>query len=556
MARNVPTLAHLIDALPVDADAPVVACAKADRTRAASIAITGLSEHSRRVQPGHLFIARPGTHTDGRRFVADAVAAGAAAVLTTADAPTDMAGPGVIVLRAADVPSAAAQLAEAYYDRPSAALSIIGVTGTNGKTTVAHLVRHLLAASKHHAPCGMIGTAGIDVGPARCVDAGSSVSASSTATSSAAALSHHRLTTPSCIDISRALRAMVDNGCRACAMECSSHGLAQQRTAGVTFDVAVFTNLSGDHQDYHVDMNAYAAAKAMLFAQLQSGAAAIINVDDPVAQVMIDAARSAGAIVQTCSLEQRPPQRADWQARVTRQHLSGTDVTVSGPDGASSAGWQAVPLSLPLLGVHNVMNVLQAIAVAHHLGVERDALRAACATITAPPGRFERVTAADDRFTVLVDFAHTDDGLDKALAALRPVVTASGRLHVVFGCGGEKDRTKRPRMARTALRWADSVIVTSDNPRHEDPDAIIDDIMAGVDPAHARDVQRIVDRRAAIDYVINDARPGDLILIAGKGDETEQVIGDDAQPFDDRVVAREALARLGSSRPTHVETAP
>lgn len=546
MARDVPTLAQLINSLPQHVGALRVTGATDAQRRAASVHITGLAEHSRRVEPGNLFIARPGTHTDGRQFIADAVAAGALAVLTTADAPVDLVGSDIVLLQTDDVPKVAAHLAAQFYGQPAAALSMIGVTGTNGKSTVAHLVRHLLNADTRNecSPCGMIGTVGVDLGPVRANAAG----ASTRSVGSGPPLSHHRLTTPSSVDLSRLLATMRSNGCRACVMECSSHGLAQDRVAGIAFDVAVFTNLSGDHQDYHADMNEYAAAKAKLFAMLPPDGAAVLNIDDPAAEVMRETATPTGAKVLECSLRN---ERADWHARVVRQHLTGTDLHITGP----GAAWRDAALTLPLLGEHNVMNALQALAVADHLGLDANGLMASLANVTAPPGRFERVTHADCPFTVLVDFAHTDDALDKALAALRPIVPTDGRLCVIFGCGGDKDRTKRPRMVGVALRWADRILVTSDNPRHEDPDSIISDIMTGVEPGRADDVIPIVDRRAAIDRAIQEARPGDLILIAGKGDETEQVIGDDARPFDDRVVAREALARLAATHPTHVETA-
>lgn len=479
------------------------------------VEISSIAEDSRQVRPGALFIARPGTKTDGRAFLADAVARGAVAVLSD---PT-LAIPGAkaqpLVIPAVDVPLAAAHLAERFHGNPSRALHLVGITGTNGKTTTAFLVQQLLGAAGTR--CGLIGTVLVDDGATR---------------------TPAELTTPSAIDLSVTLARMVANGCAAAAMECSSHALHQRRTAGLRFAVGMFTNLTGDHLDYHGSMEAYADAKAILFDGLDDSATAVVNVDDPASARMV---RTCRARVLRCSVRDS---RAEFFGHVDEIDPTGVALRLSAP-------WGMSRLHLPLTGVHNAMNALEAAAAAHALGVAGDTIVAALSRAKAPPGRLEPVTAVDDPFSILVDYAHTDDALDNVLRALRAVVPPSGRLRVVFGCGGDRDRTKRPRMAAVAARLADEIVVTSDNPRTEDPEAIVDEIMTGFDgdatAGHRRPnverVSRIVDRADAIEHVVGSARPGDVILIAGKGHEDYQIVGTVKRPFDDRIVAREALGR-------------
>lgn len=472
--------------------------------------IVGLAEDSRAVTPGVLFIARAGTKQDGRAFVADAIARGAAAVLTEGEgAEARASGSGeapVALLASADVPLASARIAERFFGNPSRALDLVGITGTNGKTTTAYLVQQFVKATGKR--CGLIGTVAIDDGL------------------------HSRsatLTTPDAISLSRALRQMVTNGCSACVMEASSHALVQKRTAGLEFAVGIFTNLTGDHLDYHGSMEAYAAAKAILFTGLSSTSTAIVNSDDPASVEML---RECRARVIRCSI--RDP------AAECFAHLDAL-----GPGFVSArwtTPWGVKLIRLPLTGLHNLMNAMQAAAGAWALGVAGEAIDAALERCTAPPGRLEPVTTADDPFAVLVDYAHTDDALDNVLRALRALVPPEGRLRVVFGCGGDRDRTKRPRMAAIACRHADEVIVTSDNPRTEDPAQIVEEILAGV-PADRRDrTQRCVDRGDAIRGAVHSLQPGDVLLIAGKGHEDYQIIGTTRRPFDDREVARTALA--------------
>lgn len=469
-------------------------------------AITAVVEDSRGATPGCLFIARGGTKADGRRFIADAVRAGAAAVLT--DDPASVPA-GAVILQADDVALAAAFLAERFAGEPSSKLRLIGVTGTNGKTTTTYLIRHLL--NRAGIRCGLIGTVQID-------DGASVIPAS--------------LTTPPAVEISSLLARMVANGCDACVMETSSHALHQRRVGGLRFIGGVFTNLTGDHLDYHGTMEEYAAAKAMLFENLPRDGFAVVNIDDPTADRMI--ARCAVRVI-SCSVNERD---ASCVARIGRQTIRDVEVSFLGQ-------WGGFEMRLPLVGRHNVMNALQAAAVGAAMDLDAATLAAGLSTCPAPPGRLEPVTKPDDDLTVLVDYAHTDDALRNVLSALRPLVPTGASLRVVFGCGGDRDRTKRPRMAAVAASLADDIIITSDNPRTEDPQAIIEEILTGVPGNHAAHVCAVVDRTQAIAAAIERSRPGDVVLIAGKGHEDYQIIGTTRRPFDDRLVAKAALAHHG-----------
>lgn len=486
-------LASLIDGLPIQLV-----------SGSADVDVRAVVEDSRQVSDGSLFVARSGLVHDGQGFIADAVAAGAVAVL--ADRAVQCGAAACLV--ADDVAYAAALLAERFSGDPSASLRLIGITGTNGKTTTSYLLHHLL----NHAGqrCGLIGTVHIDDGKA---------------------VQEAHLTTPPALSISPALARMVLNGCNACAMEVSSHALKQQRTAGLAFGVAIFTNISGDHLDYHPTIEDYIASKVMLFSGLPENGVAIVNTDDDCAEAML---RDCRANVLRCSLVD---QGATCFAEIEKQTITHVDVVFDGP-------WGRVPLRLPLCGTHNVMNALQAAAAAHVLGVDRFTLAEALAVAPAPPGRLEPVTQQGDPFAVYVDYAHTDDALENVLRALRRLIRQGGKLRVVFGCGGDRDRTKRPRMANVACQWADQVVITSDNPRTEDPQAIVDDVFAGVPGDKAEQVMCMVDRRQAIKAAIEQAQRDDVVLIAGKGHETYQIIGTQRCDFDDRRVAAEALANL------------
>lgn len=494
--------------------------------------VLGVTEDSRTVRPGWVFIARPGTRTDGRRFIPDAASAGAVAVLT--DASTPEARHDVPVITSDDPARDGAILAEAHAGSPSHALRLIGVTGTNGKSTVTSLISQLAAHSGTR--CGQIGTVETDTGtgptptPVVC-------------------------TTPAAERVSALLAEMVRNGCAAAAMEASSHALDQRRVAGVRFAAAVFTNLSGDHLDYHGTMAAYADAKAKLFENLTADTVAVVNAADPATDRML---RGCAARVVRCIVEEdhatahaAAPEAA--LARIERTDSSGTHLTLSGPP---TNPWGPIETTTRLLGTHNMMNLLQAFVVCvESLGLDPAQLADAVPLLRAPKGRLERVDTEADDLAVFIDFAHTDDALAAALRAARAATPTHARLWVLFGCGGNKDSVKRPRMGAVAAESADVVFLTSDNPRTEDPDAIISEIIAGVPSSRHADIRRDPDRHRAINAAIADAAPGDVIVIAGKGHEHEQVIPDGkggarSIPFDEHRIVRDALrARKAGARP-------
>lgn len=480
----------------------------------AGVRICDVTEDSRTVMPGSMFIARAGTKADGRAYILQAIASDAAAILTDASTPKPEHLGDVAWLTCADIPLAEAQIAERFYGRPSRGLTVIGATGTNGKTTTAHLIYAMLNASAQR--CGLIGTVMIDDG----------------------AVSVASMTTPPALELSLSLSRMVEAGYKAVAMEVSSHSLHQKRVAALEFDVAIFTNLTGDHLDYHGTMEAYAGAKAALFEMLGPQATAIVNADDPWHARMLSGCR---ARVLRCSVAGTTG--ADCTASAGAISLDGTPVVLNGP-------WGTIEGMVRLIGSYNTMNVLQAATAAWAAGLSRDEIALALPHLGAPPGRLERVCRsghASEAFGVFVDYAHTDDALAKVLGAVRPLARATGgRLRVVFGCGGDRDRTKRPRMARVACELADDVVITSDNPRTEQPAAIIRDILAGVDDPGRSNLHIDPDRRTAIFRAVELAQPGDVVVIAGKGHEDYQLLPDGAGGirrihFDDRQVAREAL---------------
>jgi UDP-N-acetylmuramoyl-L-alanyl-D-glutamate--2,6-diaminopimelate ligase len=479
---------------------PVRLISGSDRTR-----IELIVEDSRRAAPGSLFVARSGMRMDGRRFIGDAVQRGAVAILTD---DVEALPQGVVGLVCDDVAETSAHIIERFHGNPSRKLTLIGITGTNGKTTTSYLIHQLLNGAGIR--CGLIGTVQVDDG-------------------APGGLTPSNLTTPPAIELSRMLGTMVDHGCKACVMEASSHALHQQRAAGLHFTIGVFTNLTGDHLDYHQTMDAYFDAKAMLFEALVSDGTAIINMDDPAGASM---ATRTKAKVLSCSLSDAS---STCHARIGRQSLNSIEARFTGP-------WGTFEIPLPLVGAHNVINALQACAVCHALGLDVRAIKSGMSVCQAPPGRLEPITGPRDPYAVLVDYAHTDDALDNVLRGLKPIVPRGGKLRVIFGCGGDRDRTKRPRMARVACRWADEVIITSDNPRTEDPQAIIDETRAGVPPAHDDATMCMVDRETAIRTAIDRLGDGDILLIAGKGHEDYQIIGTTKRPFDDRKIAAAALA--------------
>jgi len=502
----------------------------------AGVRVCDLTEDSRTVVPGSMFVARRGLVADGLEHVAEAIEGGASVVLTAQeDTLTELWRTGdhrPLAWCVADDPAlAAALLAERFYGGASSRLSVVGVTGTNGKTTVTHLVRQLLRSSG--VRCGLIGGVEIDdgVGVAPAV-----------------------LTTPPAIEISRTLGVMVEAGCRAAAVEVSSHALSQHRVAGVRFRVAVFTNLTGDHQDYHGDMDRYADAKAKLFESLAPESLAVVHADDPAAARML---QSCKARVVRCTASERTGEsnaHERWaSARVLASGLDGLRLRLTGP-------WGSVTGRTGLVGAHNAMNLLQACAAAHELGLHAEDLAVALPRLRPASGRLDRVPSdAEGAPMVFVDFAHTDDALRRTLESVRTGMAASAkpgsRLWVVFGCGGDKDRTKRPRMGAAAAELADEVVVTSDNPRTESPGSIIDMILQGMpEPARGR-AHVHADRERAIRFAIESASPADVVVLAGKGHEREQILPDGRggvvrRAFDDREIARSALAaRAGRGEP-------
>lgn len=476
------------------------------RPRGASPRILDVTLDSRRVAPGGLFCAVRGESLDGSRFIPDAERRGAAAVLAADTVATELP-----LWVHPEARRAAGEAAATVYGNPSAHLDLAAVTGTNGKTTVAHLITHCLAHAGRRPAC--IGTTGYAVG-------GQTHAAPTT--------------TPDGPSLQRLLAEHLARGGDCGVLEASSHALVQERLAGLSVKVAVFTNISRDHLDYHASMEEYASAKELLFARLAPGSEAVINADDPQAPRMQRAAEEAGARVTTYSTKSR----ADLVASRWTVERQGIHLFLKG------MGFPEAGLTIPLLGQHNIENALAAAAAVVRLGASPlDAFKG-LATTTTPTGRLEFVQVPEGGrdVGVLVDFAHTPTALESALVALREVLTreGKGRLICVFGCGGDRDRGKRPEMGEVAGRLADVALVTSDNPRSEDPDAIVREVRAGMQDASA-EVWVEVDRRAAIRRAVDAAGPDDLVLIAGKGHETVQIVGSERRPFDDRQVAMEAL---------------
>jgi UDP-N-acetylmuramoyl-L-alanyl-D-glutamate--2,6-diaminopimelate ligase len=461
--------------------------------------IGGIEYDSRRVKTGDLFVAirgrrADGTPFDGHEYVRSAVDRGAYAVVLERD--MEVTATRVVV---PDSRKAMARLASRFYGDPAERLKIVGITGTNGKTTVSYLIRALFERAGLRT--GLIGTLGYLVGT-ECLDA--------------------PFTTPESVELHRTLLGMVRAGQEAVVMEVSSHALALNRVVGVPFAGAVFTNISRDHLDFHRTQEAYLSAKARLFEDLDAHSWAVINTDDPAGRTLMERTR-ASALTYGLSDE------AEVHPSVQRLTARGIDLTVDTPDGAFE-------LSMKLRGRFNVYNALAAVATGVACGLDRAVIREGVGSVSSVPGRFEAVDAGQG-FLVLVDYAHTPDALERVLCAARELT--QGRLIVVFGCGGDRDRGKRPEMGAVADRFADFSVVTSDNPRTENPDAIICQIVTGMSPDGARTV--LADRRRAISEALHEARGGDVVVIAGKGHEAVQILGTRRIPFDDREVVRELL---------------
>ena len=466
--------------------------------------ISGLVMDSRRVVPGNLFFALPGLRADGISFIDEAVSRGASAIIgqTMPGHPPAK----VTFIQVADARAMLARVSQRYYKFPDRDLCVIGVTGTNGKTTVTHLVRQLLNGNER---VGLLGTISYDLG-ARTVPS-------------------YR-TTPESLDIFGMLAQMRDAGCRNAVMEVSSHGIAQQRVLGLEFGVAVFTNLTRDHLDFHKTLESYFEVKTRLFTG-GAGAlprVAVVNLDDPYGVRLAAKIRAEAPEMRLITFGEHP----DAQVRAERVDLRFRDT-------AFSLAWPggSVAVDSPLVGRYNVSNVLAAAATAWALGRDPNTFAQRLGVFKGVPGRMERIEEGQ-AFNVLVDYAHTDDALRNALGMLRAITP--GKLIVVFGCGGNRDKTKRPRMVAAVQEFADHAFATADNPRNEQVSKIFEDMKGGVtDPAK---ITWIDDRRRAISLALDSAKAGDSLLIAGKGHEGYQEFADTVIPFDDRQVVRELIA--------------
>lgn len=460
--------------------------------------VTGVTHDSRRAGPGMVFVALRGQKADGAAFAPQAIAAGAAAVVAETPPAQPVAVPWLVVR---DARIAMALTAAEVYGHPSREMTVVGITGTNGKTTTAYLLGAMFEAAG--VRCGLMGTVTYRIGDRE-------IAATRT--------------TPEAPDVQALMRDMAAAGCGACVMEVSSHALALHRVDGMHFSAGVFTNLTRDHLDFHEDMERYFAAKRQLFEMLPAGAPAIVNVDDP----------------RGVSLSETVPRPVTYAINRQADVTPGPQVlTLTGTAFDIRLSQGIVHVESRLVGRPNVYNMLAAVAAAASLGVPIDAIERGIAQLPGVPGRFELASTALDDITVIVDYAHTDDALRNLLETARPL--AARRLITVFGCGGDRDRTKRPLMGMVAARLSDLVVVTSDNPRSEDPARIIDEIVRGIQQREA-DVVTIVDRREAIEEAVRRAAQGDVVLIAGKGHEKYQEIAGRVAPFDDVAVAREALA--------------
>lgn len=473
--------------------------------------VTGVEYDSRRVKPGSVFVAMRGDTVDGNRYIDPAIKAGAVAIVT--DSQSEQPREGVAWAVVPHGRRALARVSANFYKRPGERMAIIGITGTNGKSTTAFLVESILNAAGRKS--ALIGTIEYHV---------------------AGKIYPAPHTTPEALELERLLHEALGLGATDAVMEVSSHALAQQRVYGVPFDVAVFTNLTRDHLDYHKTMDEYFAAKRVLFEGCGTDAprAAVTNLDDEYGTKLATLSRKRSSVVLGYGWE-----RGDF-------HALNTDISPRGTRFDMATPKEQVAIFSPLIGRVNVYNILAAAAACYARGCDSHAIAQGVEALTHVPGRFERVDCGQP-FTVVVDYAHTDDALKNLTALAREFVTRGemkGRVLTVFGCGGDRDRTKRPLMGEAAGRGSDFVVLTSDNPRSEDPLAIINDALVGLQKSGAR-YSVEVDRRKAIALALAEARPGDIALLAGKGHEKVQITREGSHPFDDVEVAREALRSLG-----------
>lgn len=469
-----------------------------------NLKVSNITCDSRAVRKGGLFIAVRGYDSDGHKFIKDAIRSGAKAIVCEKDFKCPK---GVKKILVRDTRLAAPAMAADFYGHPSKKLKTVGVTGTNGKTTVTYLIESIIKQSGKEA--GVIGTINY-----RMKDT----------------LTPAKNTTPGPVELQSILAEMLKNGVRYAVMEVSSHSLDQHRVDGVRFDVAIFTNLTREHLDYHGTVGNYLKAKAAIFFALKENGIAVLNCDD---EKIASLKRSIKKKVITYGVRKGALVRAiDIRLSMDRSRF-----TVSTPKGR-------LRINARLVGMHNVSNILSAIAAGIALGIRTSAIRKGIEAVSCVPGRLEDVCSGQP-FRVLVDYAHTDDALFNVLNVLRQLAAPQKNIITVFGCGGNRDRSKRPRMGKVTCRFSDHVVITSDNPRFEDPNAIIDEIEAGIRGKFDNYTVE-PDRRSAIEKALNMAGEGDIVIIAGKGHEDYQIVKGKVLPFDDRVVAREILSRVNS----------
>ena len=469
--------------------------------------ITGIEHDSRKAETGTLFVCIKGVHVDGHKFISQAVNAGAKAILTTRE--TVEVPAGVAILRVPDLNKALDIIVPYFHDYPARSMRIIGITGTNGKTTTSYITRAILRAAGYRV--GLIGTIQImiedEVYPI-----------------------HN--TTPDVVELQHTLAIMRDKGMDYVVMEVSSHALDQDRVAGIEFDTAVFTNLTQDHLDYHKTLENYMLAKAKLFdkvseAGVKNGKTAVVNIDDAAVKVMLEHAKCRHI---TYAIDKK----ADLRATAINVLASGANFTLN------NEAFGKMPLKLHITGIFNVYNVMSAVGAALAENIESAVIAKVLQEFTSVPGRFELVKAGQD-FSIIVDYAHTPDGVENVLKTARKI--AKKKIIAVFGCGGDRDRTKRPIMGRLAAELADVVIATSDNPRSEDPEFILNEVETGVkEKIGNKQHEKIVDRRQAIFRAVALAQTDDIVVILGKGHENYQILKDKTIHFDDKEVAREAVA--------------
>ena len=469
----------------------------ADITGNADVEITGVNIDSRRIEKGHLFVAMRGTQVDGHRFIPKAIEQGAAAILCE-ELPETLSD-GVTYVKVASTEDAVGPVSTVFYGNPSEKLKLVGVTGTNGKTTIATLLYNMFR--KLGYKCGLLSTVCNYI-------EGEAIPADHT--------------TPDPIELNRLLARMVDAGCQFAFMECSSHAIAQKRIGGLKFAAGIYTNLTRDHLDYHKTFENYRDAKKAFFDMLPKDSYAIINADDKNGTVMV---QNTKATVKTYSVRQM----ADFRARIIECHFEGMYLEIDGHE-----------VGVQFIGKFNVSNLLAVYGTARMLGEQPEDILVALSTLKSVSGRLEPIRSADG-FTAIVDYAHTPDALENVLNAIHEVLDGRGKVITVCGAGGNRDKGKRPLMAKEAVRQSDRVIITSDNPRFEEPQEIINDMLAGLDQQQMKKVVSIVDRREAIRTACMMAQKGDVILIAGKGHEDYQEIKGVKHHFDDKEVVREII---------------